>query len=396
MTPKIQGMLKRQITERLQATIAQVPAVALLGARQVGKTTLAKTIAKDIDSIYLDLEAPEDLLKLSDPTSFLSGHADKLVILDEIQRSPELFLVLRGLIDKSREQGRRAGQFLLLGSASMDLMRQSSESLAGRISYIEMSGLNLAEIDRNQQHRQTLWLRGGFPDSYLAADDDVAMDWLESLIRTYLERDIPQMGFRVPAARLRRLWTMLAHLQGETINYSKLASNLEVDAKTVSHYIDILTDLLLVRRLEPWHTNVKKRLVKSPRYYVRDSGILHRLLGINSYDTLLSNPVLGKSWEGFAVENILSVLPSRAESYFYRTAAGAEVDLVIKMPSSEVWAIEIKHGVAPKVGKHYSQTCDDVGAVHKYVLYGGDDEFAVRNDVKIISLSGLMERLHSG
>ena len=396
MTPKIQGMLERQITQRLQATIAQVPAVALLGARQVGKTTLAKTIAKDIDSIYLDLEAPEDLLKLSDPTSFLSGHADKLVILDEIQRSPELFLVLRGLIDKSREQGRRAGQFLLLGSASIDLMRQSSESLAGRISYIEMSGLNLAEIDRNQQHRQTLWLRGGFPDSYLAADDDVAMDWLENLIRTYLERDIPQMGFRVPAARLRRLWTMLAHLQGETINYSKLASNLEVDAKTVSHYIDILTDLLLVRRLEPWHTNVKKRLVKSPRYYVRDSGILHRLLGINSYDTLLSNPVLGKSWEGFAVENILSVLPSRAESYFYRTAAGAEVDLVIKMPSSEIWAIEIKHGVAPKIGKHYSQTCDDVGAAHKYILYGGDDEFAVRNDVKIISLSGLMERLHSG
>lgn len=396
MPPKIQGMLERQITERLQATIAQVPAVALLGARQVGKTTLAKTIAKDIDSIYLDLEAPEDLLKLSDPTSFLSGHADKLVILDEIQRSPELFPVLRGLIDKSREQGRRAGQFLLLGSASMDWMRQSSESLAGRISYIEMSGLNLAEIDRNQQHRQTLWLRGGFPDSYLAADDDVAMDWLENLIRTYLERDIPQMGFRVPATRLRRLWTMLAHLQGETINYSKLASNLEVDAKTVSHYIDILTDLLLVRRLEPWHTNVKKRLVKSPRYYVRDSGILHRLLGINSYDTLLSNPVLGKSWEGFAVENILSVLPSRAESYFYRTAAGAEVDLVIKMPSSEIWAIEIKHGVAPKIGKHYSKTCDDAGAVHKYILYGGDDEFAVRNDVKIISLSGLMERLHSG
>ena len=396
MTPKIQGMLERLIKQRLLATIAQVPAVALLGARQVGKTTLAKTIAKDIDSIYLDLEAPEDLLKLRDPTSFLSGHADKLVILDEIQRSPELFLVLRGLIDKSREQGRRAGQFLLLGSASIDLMRQSSESLAGRISYIEMSGLNLAEIDRNQQHRQTLWLRGGFPDSYLAADDDVAMDWLENLIRTYLERDIPQMGFRVPAARLRRLWTMLAHLQGETINYSKLASNLEVDAKTVSHYIDILTDLLLVRRLEPWHTNVKKRLVKSPRYYVRDSGILHRLLGINSYDTLLSNPVLSKSWEGFAVEKFLSVLPSRAESYFYRTAAGAEVDLVIKMPSSEIWAIEIKHGVAPKIGKHYSQTCNDVGAAHKYILYGGDDEFAVRNDVKIISLSGLMERLHSG
>ncbi|HHJ18259.1 MAG TPA: ATP-binding protein, partial [Gammaproteobacteria bacterium] len=297
----MQGMITRQIAEKLQATIAQVPAVALLGARQVGKTTLAKTIASTIDSVYLDLEAPEDLLKLSDPSSFLSTQTDKLVILDKIQRAPELFPVLRGLIDKNRERGRRSGQFLLLGSASMDLMRQSSESLAGRIGYLEMSGLNLVEVDGHQQERQTLWLRGGFPYSYLAADDGLAMDWLENLIRTYLERDIPQMGFRVPAARLRRLWTMLAHLQGETVNYSRLASNLEVDAKTVTHYIDILTDLLLVRRLEPWHANVKKRLVKSPRYYVRDSGILHRLLGINTYDALLSNPVLGKSWEGFVI-----------------------------------------------------------------------------------------------
>jgi predicted AAA+ superfamily ATPase len=392
----MQGMIERKITKKLRATIAQVPAVVLLGARQVGKTTLAKTLSKDIDSIYLDLEAPEDLLKLSDPTSFLSAHADKLVILDEIQRSPELFPVLRGLIDKNREQGRRAGQFLLLGSASMDLMRQSSESLAGRISYIEMAGLNLAEIDGNQHERQTLWLRGGFPDSYLPADDDMAMDWLENLIRTYLERDVPQMGFRVPATRLRRLWTMLAHLQGETINYSRLASNLEVDAKTVSHYIDILKDLLLIRRFEPWYANVKKRLVKSPRYYVRDSGILHRLLGINSYDELLSNPVLGKSWEGFVIENIHSVLPNRAETWFYRTAAGAEIDLVIKMPSSEVWAVEIKHGVAPKLGKHYSQTCDDVDATHKYILYGGDDEFSVGKDVKIISLQGLMDKLQKG
>jgi predicted AAA+ superfamily ATPase len=391
--PKMQGMIDRQISEKLRATIAQVPAVALLGARQVGKTTLAKTIAKNIDSIYLDLEAPEDLLKLSDPGSFLSAHADKLIILDEIQRIPDLFSVLRGLIDKNRERGRRSGQFLLLGSASMDLMRQSSESLAGRISYLEMSGLNLVEAEGHQQGRQTLWLRGGFPDSYLAEDDESAMDWLETLIRTYLERDIPQMGFRVPAARLRRLWTMLAHLQGETVNYSKLASNLEVDAKTVTHYIDILTDLLLVRRLDPWHINVKKRLVKSPRFYVRDSGILHRLLRINAYDALLSNPVLGKSWEGFVIENIHSILPGRAETYFYRTAAGAEIDLVIRMPSSEIWAVEIKYGVAPKIGKHYSQTCDDVGATHKYILYGGEDGFPVGSDIKAISLPGLMERL---
>ena len=389
----MQGMLRRHITDKLRATIAQVPAVVLLGARQVGKTTLAKAIARDTPSVYLDLESPEDLLKLSDPVSYLSAHADRLVVLDEMQRSPELFPVLRGLIDKNREQGRRAGQFLLLGSASMDLMRQSSESLAGRIAIIEMSGLNLMETDRGQQSRRALWLRGGFPDSYLAADDDLAMDWLENLVRTYLERDVPQMGFRVPAARLRRLWTMLGHLQGETINHSKLASNLEVDAKTVGHYLDILVHLLLVRRLEPWHANVKKRLVKSPRYYVRDSGILHRLLGINSHDELLSNPVLGKSWEGFVVENVLAALPTRAEARFYRTAAGAEIDLVVKLPSSEVWAIEIKHGRAPKLGRHFSQTCDDVGATSKYVVYGGDDEFTVRDDVRVVSLSRLMDRL---
>ena len=391
----MQGMLTRWITNKLQKSVAQVPAVTLLGARQVGKTTLVKTIAKGMESIYLDLEAPEDLLKLSDPARFLSSHKDKLVILDEIQRSPDLFMVLRGLIDKNRAVGRKSGQFLLLGSASMDLLRQASESLAGRISYIELGGLNVLEIGPSQKDLQTLWLRGGFPDSYLATDDGRAMDWLEDFIRTYLERDVPQMGFRVPATRLRRLWTMLAHLQGEPVSYSKLGSNLEIDGKTVSHYIDILTDLLLVRRLKPWHANIKKRLVKSPRYYIRDSGVQHRLLGIGSYDALLSNPVLGKSWEGFVVENIHSVLPHLAETYFYRTAAGAEIDLVIKMPSSELWAIEIKHGATPKLGKHYSKICDDVGATHKYIVYGGDDEFPVGNDVTVISLPKLMDRLQS-
>jgi len=395
----MQGMLIRWIAERLRSSIAQVPAVVLLGARQVGKTTLAKTIAKQTNSIYLDLEAPGDLLKLSDATAFLSAHSDKLVILDEIQRAPDLFMVLRGLIDKNRESGRKSGQFLLLGSASRDLLRQTSESLAGRIRYIEMSGLNSIEIEskveENNQARKRLWLRGGFPDSYLAADDDMAMDWLEDLIRTYLERDVPQMGFRVPAVRLRRLWTMLAHLQGEPVNHSKLATNLEIDSKTVANYIDILTDLLLIRRLEPWHVNVKKRLVKSPRYYIRDSGIQHRLLGIDSYDALLSNPVLGKSWEGFVVENIHSVLPARAESYYYRTAAGAEIDLIIRLPSSDMWAVEIKYGIAPKPGKHYSRICDDVGATQKYIVYGGEEEFPVSADVCMISLPLLMKKLQS-
>jgi len=372
----------------------RTPAVALLGARQVGKTTLAQAVAQDRASIYLDLESPEDLVKLSDPTAFLSRYADKLVILDEIQRAPDLFKVLRGLIDKNRQAGRKGEQFLLLGSASIDLLRQSSESLAGRISYIEMTGLNLLEVPAQKSADiQKLWLRGGFPESYLADSDAFSMDWLEQLIRTYLERDIPQMGFRVPANRLRRLWTMLAHLQGETVNFSQLAGNLEVDGKTVSHYLDILVGLLLVRRLEPRYANVKKRLVKSPRFYIRDSGILHRLLGISDYDALLSNPVVGKSWEGFAIENILSVLPGGAEVYFYRTAAGAEIDLLLRFSSRDLWAIEIKKGTAPKITRGFHQACEDVQATQKIVVYGGDDEFPIKHDTTVISLQRLMARM---
>ena len=365
----------------------------LLGARQVGKTTLAKFIARSQNSNYLDLESPEDMLKLSDPTSYLESQRDKLVILDEIQRVPELFTVLRGLIDKNREQGRKAAQYLLLGSASMELLRQSSESLAGRISYLEMSGLNALEIEEDKDHLRKLWLRGGFPDSYLAESDLLSTDWLEDLVRTYLERDVPQMGFRVPATRLRRLWTMLAHLQGEPVNSSKLGGSLEIDRKTVNHYIDVLVELLLVRRLEPWYANVRKRLVKSPRVYVRDSGILHRLLGINNPDALLSNPVLGKSWEGFVVENICSILPSHAETFYYRTAAGAEIDLVIRLASNEILAVEIKFGVAPKISKHFNRTCEEIGATGKYVVYGGDDEFPIGNDLTVISLPRLMRKL---
>ena len=383
----------RWITGRLNKNIKRNPVVALLGARQVGKTTLAKHVAKDMPSIYLDLESPKDFLKLQDPIAFLQSQGDKIIILDEIQQAPDLFMVLRGLIDQNRQAGRKVAQFLILGSASIDLLRQSSESLAGRISYVEMTGLNVLEAGISQNNIKNLWLRGGFPDSYLAEDDEMSMDWLENLIKTYLERDIPQMGLQVPAARLRRLWTMLAHLQGETVNYSKLAGNLEIDNKTVTRYIDMLAGLLMLRRIEPWHDNVKKRLIKSPRYYVRDSGILHRLLGISSYDALLSNPILGKSWEGFVVENIHSVMPRFAETYFYRTAAGAEIDLVIKLPDAEIWAIEIKYGVAPKPGKHYSRTCDDVGAKLRFIVYGGDDEFPVGDNVWMVSLPKIMERL---
>ena len=390
-------ILTRQIKEKLQRAIAQTPAVALLGARQAGKTTLAKTIAKETHSIYLNLEAPEDLLKLREPASFLSLHSDKLVILDEIQRLPGLFTVLRGLIDKGREQGHGSGRFLLLGSVSGDWLRQTSKNLAGRISYVEMGGLNALEIGYGQPEAlQTLWLRGGFPESYLARDDDTAMDWLEDLVRTYLEHATPQTGFQVPAAQLRRLWTMLAHSQGEPINTSNLASNLEMKRSIVNRYIDIFTDLLLVRRLRPWQADVKKRLLRSPRYYIRDSGVHHRLLEINNYEALLSHSALRKSWEGFVIENIHSVLPSRTETYFYRTSSDAKIDLVIKMPSSEIWAVEIKYGTASNlnVSKHYGRTCDDVGATHRYILYG-DDEFRLTSEITVISLPRLMKKLQS-
>ncbi len=390
----MQGMIERTITPLLLKHLSEMPAVALLGARQVGKTTLAKSLSQTMDTLYLDLESPSDLLKLSDPKSFFEMHADKLIILDEIQRMPDLFTVLRGVIDTNREQGRRTGQFLFLGSASMDLMRQSSESLAGRIRYLDMSGFNCIEVGASEDTQRTLLVRGGFPESYLAATDESAMDWLEDLIRTYLERDIPQMGFSIPSARLRRLWTMLAHLQGEVINASKIAANLEVDNKTVSWYIDILCDLLLVRRLNPYHANVKKRLVKKPRYYIRDTGIQHRLLGIESHQALLSNPVLGKSFEGFVIENIHSMIPRRSETYFYRTAAGAEIDLLIKLPSSELWAVEIKHGTAPKLNKAvFNRTCEEVGAAKKFVIYGGESVIPLGDDTLMLPLKGFLGSL---
>lgn len=395
LIPIIHSMIDRLMEELLLRTIEQTPAVVLVGARQVGKTTLAKKIARDIESVYLDLENPQDLLRLSDPLSYFNNNNDKLIVLDEIQRIPELFLTLRGVIDNNRQEGQKAKLFLLLGSASMQLLRQSSESLAGRISLLELSGLNVLEINQDRSALNNRWLRGGFPEIYLAENSLQSMNWLQDLVETYLERDIPNLAFRIPATRLRRLWTMLAHLQGEPVNYSKLGSNLEIDSKTVSRYVDVLTDLLLVRRLMPWHENVRKRLVKSPRYYIRDSGVLHYLLGIYDFNTLLSHPVLGKSWEGFVIENIHSVLPRLAKTYYYRATTGAEIDLLIEFGFSNIWAIEIKYGVAPKVSRVFHQTCDNVGANRKFVVYGGEEEFSIGNDTTMISLPGLMQKIQN-
>jgi predicted AAA+ superfamily ATPase len=380
-------MLPRQKSQLVRARLDQFPAVALLGPRQVGKTTLAELIAEKRPSVYLDLEDAGDRAKLSDAALYLSAHEDKLVILDEVQRMPELFQSLRGLIDKGRRRNLRAGRFLLLGSASIDLLKQSGESLAGRIAYVELGPLNVLEVDGDARER--LWIRGGFPDSFLAESDDASAAWRENFIRTYLERDIPQLGPRVPAETLRRFWTMLAHVQGGTLNAAQLARGLGVDGKTVARYLDLLVDLLLVRRLLPFHANVGKRLVKAPKVYVRDSGIVHTLLGLDDRDAVLGHPVAGGSWEGFVLENLLGAAPERVKACFYRTAAGAEIDLVLELPGGKLWAIEIKRGLAPKLEKGFHHAREDLKPERSFVVYSGDDRYPKGAGIEVIGVAEL-------
>lgn len=382
-------MIKRRLQPEIEQLLAAYPAVALLGPRQTGKTTLALEIAEQFSAIYLDLESTADQAKLQNAELYLSEHQDKLVILDEVQRAPGLFQNLRGLIDKGRRQGRRYGRFLLLGSASIDLIQQSSETLAGRIAYVELTPFDALELAADST--DLLWLRGGFPDSVLAAENAISMKWRQDFIRTYLERDIPRLGPHLPAETLHRFWTMLAHNQGELLNAAKLAAALGVDGKTVSRYLDLLVDLLLVRRLKPWHSNTGKRLVKSPKTYVRDSGIVHALLGIADKEALLGHPICGQSWEGFVIENCLSVMPPHCEAHFYRTSVGAECDLIITFPNQKTWAIEIKRNLAPTLAKGFYFTQNDIKPEASYVVYPGQETYPINDNVKAISLINLMK-----
>jgi len=386
-------MIDRNINPSLSELLDQFPAVGLLGPRQVGKTTLAHEIARQRPSVYLDLESDADRRKLTDPELYLGQHQDKLVILDEVHRLPDIYKSLRGLIDRSRRDGKRSGQFLLLGSASVDLLRQSGESLAGRIAYLELGPFNTQETDRDQLNR--LWVRGGFPDSFLAADDLQSMRWRENFIRTYLERDVPSFGSRIPAETLRRFWSMLAHSQSQLLNAAQLARALSINGKTVASYLDLLVDLLLVRRLQPWHRNTGKRLVKSPKVYIRDTGLVHTLLNLASLDDLLGHPVVGASWEGFVIENLLSLLPASVEPYFYRTAAGAEIDLVLALPGQRLWAIEIKSGLAPKPGKGFHNACEDLGPERCFVVYSGEERYPISDQIEAIGLHELAAEISS-
>jgi predicted AAA+ superfamily ATPase len=388
-------MISRRLSALVHRRLLEFPAVALLGPRQVGKTTLARSLdVVDGDAPapdYLDLENPADLEKLQDAAGYLRSRADRLVIIDEVQRAPGLFQVLRGVIDERGLDGEPAGHFLLLGSASIDLLKQSSESLAGRIAYLELGPFDVLEIEPSQE--SNLWVRGGFPRSLLAASDETSAAWRESFIATYLERDIPQLGPRIPAETLRCFWTMLAHRQGAPLNAAELARSLAVDGKTVASYLDLMVDLLLVRRLEPLHANVGKRLVKSPKTYVRDSGLVHALLRLDTLDDVLGHPIAGASWEGHVVETLIRVAPPRTRSSFYRTSAGAEIDLVLELPGDRRWAVEVKRGTAPRVERGFHNALEDLKPDRAFIVYSGADRYPKGEGIEAIGLRGLAEEL---
>ena len=386
-------MQGRRLRKPIVDLLKHFPAVVLLGPRQVGKTTLSLEIAEQQPSIYLDLESEEDRAKLANPARYFADHEDELVVLDEVQRVPELFQQLRGIIDSGRRRGKANGRFLLLGSAAMDLMQQTGESLAGRVAYMELGPFDPLEIDSKGIDK--LWVRGGFPRSFLAQTDDLSLQWRRNFIRTYLERDVPQFGSRIPAETLRRFWTMLAHNQSQMLNAANLARGLGVDGKTVAGYLDLLVDLLLVRRLPAWHRNLGKRLVKSPKIFIRDTGITHALLGIRDKEALLGHPVVGQTWESFVIEALIMAAPEGTEAHYYRTSNGTEVDLILTLPAGRIWAIEVKRSSAPKLERGFHTSCADLEPKKRFVVYPGTERFPLDEFTDAIGIVGLMRELQS-
>ncbi len=374
-----------------------MPVVALLGPRQVGKTTLALKIAEDKNdkkTSYLDLELDTDLAKLNEAELYLRQFSNQLLIIDEVQRQPDLFPLLRGLVDIRKRAGEKSGQFLLLGSASRGLLRQSSESLAGRIRYLELKPLSILEsCNAEGKHfdLQRLWFRGGFPDSYLSASDSDSWNWRGDFISTYVERDIPLLGPKLPSEQMRRFWAMLGYSHGQQLNLSTLAAGLGVTHPTIRNYLDVLTDLYMVRQISPWSGNSRKRLVKSPKIYLRDTGLLHRLVNIPDRETLLGHPIVAASWEGFIIENILMQMTDKWTCSYYRTSAQAEIDLVLEGPGREVLAIEIKRTLSPKVSKGFRLASEDIKATRKLFVYAGTERYPLTNDIEAISVLEMMQ-----
>jgi uncharacterized protein len=379
----MQFYVDRSITQKITQKIRSTPVVAILGPRQCGKSTLAKNIISKIsNSLYLDLERPSDLNKLRDPEAFFTINAGKLICLDEIQRLPDLFPVLRSIID---EQDRN-GQFIILGSASLDLIKQSSESLAGRISHLELTPFLLKEVsqDNDPAALRKIWLRGGFPRSFLAKKEEVSYEWRLDFIRTYLERDIPQFGFRIPAKTLERFWKMVAHFHGQLLNNSKIGNSLGVSHHSVRSYVDLLDQTFVLRVLPPYEINLKKRLVKSPKIYLRDTGLLHALLNIETQNDLLGHPVLGASWEGLVIETILSIFTDW-KAFFYRTATGSEIDLILEKGRKRL-AVECKASSAPRVDKGFWQALSDLQIQEAWIIAPVRETYPIEKRVTVSTL----------
>ncbi len=375
--------IERALQKEVIACLRDFPAVAILGPRQCGKSTLARNMIQNAgETVYLDLELPSDIQKLSEPELFLHQHSGKLICLDEIQRMPEIFPVLRSVIDADRSNS----HFLMLGSASPELIKQSSETLAGRIAYLELTPLLHNEITPAVQDSalSEYWLRGGFPDSFLARNDESSRRWRDNFIRTFLERDIPQLGFFIPALTLRRVWQICAHNSGQIFNASKLGANIGVSHTTMKKYIDLLTNTFMLRILPPFTPNIGKRLVKSPKIYLRDTGILHALLRIDSFDDLLGHPALGASWETVVLENVITALPGW-DAFFYRTAAGAEIDLVLTRGKRKL-AVECKASAAPQVSRGFWNGLEDLGIENAWVIAPIQDAYSIARNVTVSSL----------
>jgi predicted AAA+ superfamily ATPase len=381
------SMIKRRIEGSIIENLKHFPAIGLVGPRQSGKTTLAKVIANksNYPVVYLDLENPQDFEKLNNSQLYLEQFKKHLVILDEAQRKPELFPLLRSLIDEDR----RPGRFMILGSASPSLKRQASESLAGRIAYHELSPFTLDEVGVSDININKLWLRGGYPQSFLADSDKIATTWLQNFIQTHLERDLPALGVRVPSTTLLRFWTMTAHCNGQLWNAVKLADSLGVDSKTTRRYLDLLEDTFMIRQLQPFFANIKKRLIKSPKVYIRDTGLLHTLLKIYSFDDLMANPVLGSSWEGFCIEQIIALKPSSYDIYFYRTQAAAEIDLVLTKGMKVEIAVEIKYSLTPKMTKSSTSAIAALNPQKTWIIYPGKDSYPIRKNVWTLPVAEL-------
>jgi len=385
----MQHYIGRRIRTSFEEALLHFPVVALVGPRQCGKSTFARNLLarRDDKPVYLDLEDPSDLAKLGDGVTFFRHNQDKLVCLDEVQRRPELFRDLRPVVDSND----RPGQFIVLGSASPELLRQSSESLAGRVAYIELGPFKLDELPMTTEGVRRLWLRGGFPRSLLAPDDAVSSWWRREFVRTFLERDVPQWGFRIPADTVGRLWRMLAHEHGQVLNVSRLAQSLGVSPPTVRSYVDLLAATYMIRLLPPLVPNLGKRVVKSPRVFIRDTGILHSLSGLDDFNELLGHPCLGSSWEGLVIEHAIAALPNWAP-HVYRTSRGAELDLVLEKGRRRL-VVEARASAAPTVTRGFWSALDDVEPEAAFVVAPVDEAYPLRGNVPVVPLAAMMQTL---